>query len=240
MRSPAAPQGLALVSRSSAAFTLLELLTVVGVVCILLALLFPATRGLLNSASSAKCLSNMREISAAILSRSAEYNGRLPSQGQNGTCDWPHFVSPGGPYPWQIGDPGLFLCPFDKTGGVRTYSLNQSLYIWDGNARIFVGKPLASISKPARTFLLFEAPSQAVATIFTGAYGSAHADTHLSTGGAWLHDKCGSNVAYVDGHVAYLPTPVKPGTAWFPAPADRNKTFGSWMASWGVEGWDNY
>jgi prepilin-type processing-associated H-X9-DG protein/prepilin-type N-terminal cleavage/methylation domain-containing protein len=227
-------------SRPAAAFTLLELLVTVSIICILAVLLFPLVQTLSNSAKSSKCLSNMRNISSAFLTQIVDYDGRLPSQGQNGTCDWPYLVSPGGRFPWEIDDSTLFLCPFDKTGGVRTYSLNGSLYNWDPNSRIYVGKSLASIRKPATTFLLFESPSASVATIFTGNYGSGGPDGQLSTGGAWLHGKRGSNFAYLDGHVAFIPTPVKPDTAWFPSVSNRNTTFGTWMAGWGVEGWDNF
>lgn len=222
------------------AFSLMELLVTVAIVCILAVLVQLAVKGVMKSGQSAKCLANMRGITAALLTRVADSTGRLPVQGQGGNGDWPYLVSPAGPYWWNVGDRELFCCPFDKTGGARTYSLNQHLWTWDPQNLVFRGKSLGAISRPARTFLLVEAPSDSVTEIYSGSYSSLTADFHLASGGPWLHENRGSNYAFVDGHVAYLPTPVKPGTGWFPSPSVRTETFGAWMAGWGVDGWDNY
>lgn len=68
-------------SCQSDGFTLIELLTVIALVGILVALLFPGLRSVKARAEGAKCLSNLKQIGVAVASYAGENNGAFPRGG---------------------------------------------------------------------------------------------------------------------------------------------------------------
>jgi prepilin-type N-terminal cleavage/methylation domain-containing protein/prepilin-type processing-associated H-X9-DG protein len=60
------------------AFTLIEILVVLVILLVLAALLFPMAQQLIARANGPKCLSNLRQISVASASYSADNNGAWP------------------------------------------------------------------------------------------------------------------------------------------------------------------
>ena len=60
------------------AFTLVELLVVIGIVIVLAALLFPAVDNVRKNASTAPCMSHQKQIVSAILAKTTDNQGRLP------------------------------------------------------------------------------------------------------------------------------------------------------------------
>jgi prepilin-type processing-associated H-X9-DG protein len=65
--------------RSEKGFSLLELMIIVATACILVALLFPATKQWMAKAQVAQCVSNLRGIGQAAFSYASDNDGRLPS-----------------------------------------------------------------------------------------------------------------------------------------------------------------
>lgn len=63
--------------RSRAAFTLVELLVVIGIIALLIAMLLPGLSRARDQANAIKCLANLRQIGAAVVEYSAEHNGLI-------------------------------------------------------------------------------------------------------------------------------------------------------------------
>jgi prepilin-type N-terminal cleavage/methylation domain-containing protein/prepilin-type processing-associated H-X9-DG protein len=63
--------------RRKGGFTLAELLVVIGIVAVLTAVLLPALGKVRDSAKTIKCLSNLRQIGAAIQMYASDHNGCL-------------------------------------------------------------------------------------------------------------------------------------------------------------------
>ena len=65
-------------SKAPTAFTLVELLVVLGVIAVLVALLLPAVRGAARRADAVACLSNLRQIGQAHATYRADHKGATP------------------------------------------------------------------------------------------------------------------------------------------------------------------
>src|SRR4051812_34043768 len=74
------------------AFTLVELLVVIGIISVLIAVLMPALTRSRKLAQRAQCLSNMRQLGTAFASYAAQSGGRTPVQPNLGVYD---FFEPG-------------------------------------------------------------------------------------------------------------------------------------------------
>src|ERR1051326_1429298 len=105
-------------------FTLIELLVVVAIITILAALLLPALKGAKESAKSAACISNLKQLGAAILMYAQDNNDYGPendyfvpnslywSQREHPFIPYviPNFKPAGYPY-YYLCYRSVFLCP---------------------------------------------------------------------------------------------------------------------------------
>ena len=75
-------------ARTAAAFTLVELLVVIGIIAILISILLPSLSRARESARATKCLSNMRNLAQATLMFAQENRGLMPGRAGNTCLIW--------------------------------------------------------------------------------------------------------------------------------------------------------
>lgn len=80
------------------AFTLMELLAVIGVITIIGALLFPVFASIAERKNTVTCISNMRQITSAIFQYCADHDGRLPAVWETPYTEESHWASRLGVY----------------------------------------------------------------------------------------------------------------------------------------------
>ena len=109
------------------AFTLVELLVVIGVIALLMGMLLPTVAGTRRQARNVQCASNMRQICTGLINYATDNKGRFPGNLANpspGTLwDLPTVA---GPYISLEGvtRDSAFTCPDDRDGASRSYSMN--------------------------------------------------------------------------------------------------------------------
>ncbi|MES2465033.1 MAG: DUF1559 domain-containing protein [Armatimonadota bacterium] len=76
-------------SRKRGAFTLIELLVVIAIIAILAAILFPVFAQARAKARQTACLSNMKQVSLAMIAYSQDYDEMMPPNGTPNTTNPP-------------------------------------------------------------------------------------------------------------------------------------------------------
>ena len=137
------------------AFTLIELLTVIGIIALLAALLLPVFFQARAKARQSACASNLRQISAALLAYCGDYDEQNPVQ----TAPPALFAaaSPinigwaGKIYPY-LKNTDVFQCPTDPTRAMS----NAAPVSYGFNLNLSFPSHLAALNAPSHSVLLFE------------------------------------------------------------------------------------
>ena len=206
------------------AFTLVELLVVIGIIAILIALLMPALRRARDSANRTKCLANMRELTIAYLMYADAHKGKIP-YGGTADADPAQDKDNANNTPWVRNDNteqaimdgslwnysknvGLYRCPSDSTANARSYSINNFM-----NGEIGYYNRWKGTYDPARVQKLSQVRRPTEVIVFIEEYDNRG----FNKGGFWIEPEGdqwvdipafwhkGVCLSFVDGHAQFLP-----------------------------------
>jgi len=176
-------------------FTVIELLTVIAVLAILAALLYPLGKRTLDEVRLTTCLNNLRHLGVAANAYAGDHGGYLPTS--LGTF-WQRELAPyvgitpssSGTelYGSEASKKTVFTCPFVARDASprRSYGINYRIQ-QDDKVDGYQSDSTLSIQVPGSTMLF----ADSLSTSFIGIIGNM-SFRHIQ-------DRCG--VAYADGHV---------------------------------------
>lgn len=231
-----------------AAFTLIELLTVIAIIAVLAAILFPVIGNMKNRAHQSASVNNLRQWGAALAASLAEFDGAMPSDGASGgnanlsdEDAWfnrlPKFMGMQPlnsvqmqATPPRAGQKSLFVNPGVP---VTSANANQTLFFYGMNDFLSTtAEPtmkMLRVERPAATVFMAEKsdPSSAVALPQVQAFfGGGNPMTDLDSE---------ANFVFCDGHVATMKrrifqnplstqsNPIDPNYTWLPFPEARQQ-----------------
>ena len=217
--------------RQRRAFTLIELLAVIGVIAILAAMLFPLLTSATEKGNKARCMSNLKQWGVGIMLFLSENNGSFP---QNGTLSgslsttkataWFNVIPPfmgteplsnlvavgQAPGPQPPFNKNIFTCPSLRGSGggtnvVMSYAYNQSIDVENRTNSAFGQRLRLSQIRTNAQFIVF------------GEIAQTNSDILVAANLVYRHDGGKrANVCFADGHVSSIEASSLTNTLWDP------------------------
>lgn len=124
--------------RNRSGFTVIEILSALGILALLCVLLIPFAQETVGKAKAAKCANNIRQVGVGFLAYAGEHNGKFPPYpsaediaNEDVTKGWPYLVSQYVGFDWKAANPPIFACP---SGKVHSDLINKPLGVSRGYA----------------------------------------------------------------------------------------------------------
>ncbi len=214
--------------RKTTPFTLIELLVVIGIIAILASMVMPAMGRTRDSAKTATCISNHKQIASFLISYMSDFSGYCPPAAyQSGGDTWivALFENDYMPEPKE-GKPTPAVCPNGLTA--NNQSTKTYTGVWGGSwgwrtiGIVHYGAAPADVSKNGFSQLLGEYPVWRVPAVRKPSSTFLHGDSlsadlkHMGVivrpwgnyardyMGAYHNNKQNTVIGFVDGHVESL------------------------------------
>jgi prepilin-type N-terminal cleavage/methylation domain-containing protein len=111
-------------SRRSA-FTLIEMLVVIGIIAVLAAILFPVFSSARIKARQTACIGHLHQVVVALKQYAEDYRAYPPAPSYDGTRFWGGVSSL---WPDYISDQGVLICPDDLKAKTRYQVAKDKIY----------------------------------------------------------------------------------------------------------------
>jgi prepilin-type N-terminal cleavage/methylation domain-containing protein/prepilin-type processing-associated H-X9-DG protein len=136
------------------AFTLIEMIVVLGIIAIMMSITYPVYTSISQRAKATKDMSNLRQIAIAIQTYLNDNDQILPA-----TTTWPGTNANPVLYPKYIGTRKVFQSPFDKRPPCESDTLCTVPVSYSFNTNVYAASPginrnMLKIVSPSSTFLM--------------------------------------------------------------------------------------
>ena len=226
-------------NQDATGFTLVELLTVIGVIAVLVGLVLPVASSARRSAGQVLCASNLRQWGVAVRVYAQENDDFLPRRGQgvgateiiNRPTDWFNALPPLMRMPafmnmvsagTMLRPPAtsIWMCPQagDFPGSYYwSYAMNMGLSVWDASVNNGLPDRITGVGDISVMVFLADAPGN-YCSVFPSKYVGGYNPVTR-------HGNNAVNICFLDGHVAAIPGSyigcgtgliIQPDVVWHP------------------------
>jgi prepilin-type processing-associated H-X9-DG protein len=197
---------------------------VIAIISLLAAILFPVFARARENARRASCQSNEKQLALGILQYAQDYDGRLPVyQNVVPISYWFVLIQP------YINNYQILRCPDMQVKTFTNGDSGQSSYALTGKNNYLytlTGRPLDTVTEPARSWMLTESQEQTGVKPGSGLPFldcNQYSDPAIKpASGAYTQTSMGfrhfdgQNVAFVDGHVKWMLATESTNYIWKP------------------------